>query len=101
MAFVKSLKGTTWCSECLNEVVVQSKAILESVDEQCAADVDTLLVDKCKTKYDPDRKAGKDMQSATGSEALSYAGSGAERAYELSLLAFAPGLFAYSILLIP
>ena len=85
----------------MNEVVVQSKDILESVDEQCAADVDTLLVGKCKKKYDPDRKAGKDMQSATGTEALSYAGSGAERAYDFSLLALAPVFLAYGLLSIP
>ena len=63
---------TEWCSPCLNSVVVSSKPILLDIDEQSQEDVDTLLVDKCKRKFDPDAKP-KGMTSATGNNALTYA----------------------------
>lgn len=52
---------------------MQSRPILLDIDEQSQEDVNELLVEKCKKKFNPDAKNVEGMSSATGNNALTYA----------------------------
>lgn len=52
---------------------MQGKPILLDIDKGSQEDVNELLVEKCRKKFDPDAKSVKGMSSATGNNALTYA----------------------------